>query len=286
MTPAAEPYRRDPFELTSDAGLPIRGQAVHPYGAALGAVIVCHGWKGFARWGFFPYLADELARMGLRAITFNFSGSGVGADGESFSETDAFFHDTFSRELADVALVQREADARGWLPARFGLFGHSRGGGIAVLHASREPRVGAVVTWAAISHVRRWSADEVAQWRERGYAEVTNARTGQVLRLGTAILDDVERNAGGELDIPAAAARVRAPWLIVHGTDDETVPYAEAERLRDASGGHARLAPIGRAGHTFDARHPLPAPMPFRLERAAAMTVAFFRQHLAPPAAV
>jgi fermentation-respiration switch protein FrsA (DUF1100 family) len=133
--------------------------------------------------------------------------------------------------------------------------------------------------------VRRWRPEEVARWRERGYAEVTNARTGEVLRLGTTILDDVERHAAGALDIAAAAARVRAPWLIVHGTDDETVPYAEGERLfavaRGAEHGGAQFAPIKGAGHTLDARHPLPAPPPPRLERAVAMTVTFFRRHLA-----
>ena len=42
-----------------------------------------HGFKGFKDWGFFPHLADRLARAGLVAVSFNFSGSGVGPDGET-----------------------------------------------------------------------------------------------------------------------------------------------------------------------------------------------------------
>ena len=36
-------------------------------------------------------------------------------------------------------------------PTTVGLVGHSRGGGVAVLQAARDPRVQALVTWAAIS---------------------------------------------------------------------------------------------------------------------------------------
>ena len=53
-------------------------------------------------------------------------------------------------------------------PSRIGLVGHSRGGGIAVLQTARDSRVRALVTWAAISSVERWSPAEQAEWRERG----------------------------------------------------------------------------------------------------------------------
>ncbi|MEJ7811155.1 MAG: alpha/beta fold hydrolase [Gemmatimonadaceae bacterium] len=286
-TPLRTPLRRERFELTNEHGLAIRGEVWHP-DPLRGAVIVCHGFKGFSRWGFFPYLAEELARSGLRAITFDFSGSGVGADGESFTEADAFRNNSFTRELEDLALVEREAGRRGWLPERYGLFGHSRGGGMAVLHAARPAQgtssVGALVTWAAISTVARWTPADVTRWREQGHIDVVNARTGQVLQLGLRTLDEIERLGASELDILAAAASVRAPWLIIHGTADDTVPLEDAERLhRAAAAGVARLSPIGGAGHTLDATHPLRAPPPARLERAVAMTVGFFRTHLPPP---
>lgn len=272
------PLARETFVIAGSVG-PIRGEVTHPRGEPRGAVLVCHGFKGFAHWGFFPYLAEQLAESGLRALTWDFSGSGIGADRESFTEMDAFRDATIGGDLADVAAVQEEAVRRGWLGERWGLFGHSRGGGVAVLHAAREARINALVTWAAIASIDRWTDEERAAWRARGWQEVVNSRTGQVMRLGLAPLDEIERAGDRELDITAAAARVGAPWLVMHGTVDETVAFADAERLAAAAPAVATLARITGAGHTMDARHPLPAPIPPRLERAVAMTVNFLATH-------
>jgi pimeloyl-ACP methyl ester carboxylesterase len=180
-----------------------------------------------------------------------------------------------------------DALARGALgvvpPSSIGLVGHSRGGGVAVLQAATDPRVRALVTWSAISSVERWSPHAVAEWRENGAMEVVNARTGQRLQLTTDILDDVERNAAGSLDILGAANRVGVPWLIIHGSEDETVSPKEAEALRAASPLTAtRLLAVEGAGHTFGAGHPwnpqvhdTPA-----LRRVFDMTLAWFAAHL------
>ncbi|MDQ6830513.1 MAG: alpha/beta hydrolase [Gemmatimonadota bacterium] len=271
--------RRHPFVLTGSAGFPIRGEAIIPANPIAG-VIVCHGFKGFARWGFFPFVHDALAAAGIAIITFNFSGSGAGADGESFTDAEGFFGSTFSRDLDDVAQVVAEATARSWIGERYGSFGHSRGGGIAILHAARDERVAALATWAAISRVSRWSSEDAAAWRARGYTDVVNSRTGESLRLGPAMLADVDHRAGGVRDIPAAAGHVRAPWLIVHGTADDTVPLAEGELLDQRRGADpSRTLFIEGAGHTFDVRHPMPLPSP-ALKTATARTVALLRENL------
>ena len=66
--------------------------------------------------------------------------------------------------------------------------------------------------------------DQRSAWRARGHTEIQNARTGQILPLYTDVLDDIEQNAE-TLDIEAAAARIRVPWLIIHGTEDESVRF-------------------------------------------------------------
>jgi fermentation-respiration switch protein FrsA (DUF1100 family) len=50
----------------------------------------------------------------------------------------------------------------------------------------------------------------------------------------------------------AAIRRVTAPVYLFHGTSDEVVPYAQAERLRQASGGRATIVTIEGAGHRPD----------------------------------
>jgi pimeloyl-ACP methyl ester carboxylesterase len=221
------------------------------------AVVILHGFKGFKDWGMFPPIAERLAHAGFTAVSFNFSGSGVDDAGE-MTLPERFGHNTFSAELSDTRLVL-DALHRGELgvprPTSTGLIGHSRGGGTAILHAAQDVRIRALVTWAAISTVERWGAEERSVWRKTGNTSVLNSRTGQTLPLYTDVLDDLERNASA-LDIQSAAARIRIPWLVVHGRADESVRFTEAQALIASSGGTARLLQVEAGGHTFGAAHP------------------------------
>lgn len=268
------------FELTGAGGRAVRGEARLVRGATASVVLV-HGFKGFLRFGFFPYLATRLVQQGLNVISFNFSGSGVGHDLETFTDFQAFEENSFGRELYDLVMVNRQADERGWLGEKRGLFGHSRGGGIAILHSSRDDRTNALVTWSAIATVKRWTETQMAEWRERGYAEVSNSRTGQVFRMGLGLLDEVQRHADNRLDVEKAASRVRCPWLIVHGETDETVPVREGERLSEASRERAEFLRIPHANHVFNVAHGMTEPSP-ALSMAVDRTVAFFVQSLRP----
>jgi dipeptidyl aminopeptidase/acylaminoacyl peptidase len=168
---------------------------------------------------------------------------------------------------------------------RIGLLGHSRGGGDALLAAASpawRDRLRALVTWAAISDVDRFSPEQKAEWRRTGEYPVANARTGQRLALGLGLLADVEERRA-ELDLLAAAAARRAPWLIVHGAEDESVPVAEAHRLAERAAGQAgtktELLVIPGASHTFGSRHPFAGPTP-QLIQALNATQRWFREHL------
>lgn len=244
------------------------------------AVIVVHGFKGFKDWGMFPLLADRLARAGFTAISFNLSGSGVDERGE-FSLPERFGHNTYSAELADLRGVMAAlADGTlGVAPTeRLGLIGHSRGGGIAILAAAVDPRVQALVTWAAIARSHRW-VDQVAEWRARGRLDVVNSRTGQVLPLYPDLLDDLEQNAE-LLDITRAAARIAVPWLLLHGDADPSVPVAEAHALAAAATrSPPRTMIFPGAGHTFGAVHPY-AGMTLELAQAMDETVKWMGRYL------
>jgi dienelactone hydrolase len=245
------------------------------------AVLVLHGFKGFKDWGMFPPFAERLAQAGFTAVSPNLSGSGVDDTGE-FSLPERFGHNTFTAELQDTRTVI-DALGRGELgvaaPPALGLVGHSRGGGIAILQAAQDTRVRTLVTWAAIASVYRWPPDQQIPWRQTGSVEVRNARTGQVLPLYTDVLDDIQRNRS-ELDIEAAAERIQVPWLLIHGTNDESVGFSEAELLKGASSSKAtRLLPVERGGHTFGATHPWHSSTP-ELDSVFDATLAWLTAHL------
>jgi dienelactone hydrolase len=226
------------------------------------AVVIVHGFKGFKDWGFFPPLAGRLARAGFTAVSFNLSGSGVDASGEATLPA-RFAANTYGAELADLATVM-DALEQGRLgtapPGGVGLVGHSRGGGIAILHTGRDRRIRGLVTWAAIADVMRWDEPTRAAWRRRGHLDVVNARTGQVIPLSTAVLDEIEARPPS-LDILDAAAAIEVPWLIVHGTADESVAVDDALALERASGRPStHLLTIPGGNHGFGAGHPWQPP--------------------------
>ncbi len=249
------------------------------------AVVICHGFKGFMEWAFFPSLATLLAERGYVAVRFNLSGTGMRPGDQLVTDPDAFRDNTYSRELAELLAV---LDATGGSIApgrvdrgRVGLLGHSRGGGDALLAAASSAwrdRLRALVTWAAIADVDRFTPEQKAEWRRSGELPVANARTGQQLALGVGLLADVEERRA-DLDLLAAAAARLAPWPIVHGAEDETVPVEEAHRLVGHAAGEAELLVVPGASHTFGSRHPFAGPTP-QLIQALNATQAWLREHL------
>jgi len=277
--------RTTTFELPGADGGPLRGE-IRTAGAGMDrpAVIVCHGFKGFKDWGFFPHVALRIARAGMTAVTFNFSGSGIGPDGQTFSEPSRFGHTTFSNDLRDIDIVINSCLAGDLVdgvaaPTRIGLFGHSRGGGTSTLYASEHHAVSALVTWAAISTVHRWEEQAVNRWQEEGETRIVNSRTGEVLPIYLDLLLDMRQNAR-RLDIEAAALAVRCPWLIVHGDGDETVKVSEGHRLRSAADPDSSSIQIIEGGsHTFGTQHPW-AGSTEEFDQALDATVEWFVSHL------
>jgi fermentation-respiration switch protein FrsA (DUF1100 family) len=278
-------FTRTDFEIrAADGGPPIRGDVRVRAGLRpTAAMVICHGFKGFRGANFFPNLARAAAQRGFAAVTFDFSRNGLGDDGVDFSALDRFARQTHSRNVAEIRAVL-DAVSSGTIlprtPRRIGLMGHSRGGGEAVLAAADDPRVDALATWAAIGDVAsRWKPEQIATWRAGGTVEVENTRTRQMMPVGPAYWEDWERNRQ-RLDIPAAAARLSIPWLIVHGDADATVPVEEGHALFDAAGDEAELLVVEGGDHTFGSKHPYAGATP-ELRTAADATLEWFSTHLA-----
>jgi len=293
------PVTSSPFSLSTPQQRTLHGllelPATDKHPPPWPVVVVCHGFKGFMEWGFFPHVAQLLAERGFAVVRFNLSGAGQQPGEDRVSDLAAFRDNTYSRELEDLlAVLEALGEEIGELAgtgvksagrldlARLGLFGHSRGGAatlLAAAHRDWSERVSALVTWASIAYVDRFGGDEArAEWHRRGKLTVVNSRTGQELPLGLGLLEDIETNRL-KLDLEAAAGRRTAPWLIVHGEDDESVPAAEGERLAAAAAGEHELLRVPRAGHTFNAKHPFAGPTP-QLTKAMNATQTWFRRYL------
>ena len=262
-----------------DILIDVRTPGAQPPGPA---VLIVPGFKGFKDWGMFPAFAERLCREGFTSVSFNLSGSGVD-DAGHFTRLDRFRRNTFSTEVADILAVLAGLE-RGKLgvppPSGVAIVGHSRGGGMAILAASQAAGVRALVTWSAISTVQRWTPGELARWRRDGYLSILNTRTGEQLPLGPDTLHDVEKHAERRLNILAAAATLRVPWLLIHAAADESVPLAEGQALAAAAPSPTtRVLLIEGAGHTFGAVHPFAGMTP-ALEQVFAESTTWLRGQL------
>lgn len=258
------------FTISSSEGLPIAGDLDVPE-RPRALVVIVHGFKGFKDWGFFPWLAQRLAQHHVAVCRFNMSRSGIGDDPESFDRLDLFADDTYSQQLDDLGRVVAYAQEQFPRLPTF-LLGHSRGGGVAILGARDVPRLEGVIAWSPISTANRWDEETKRRWRADGWLDQLNQRTKQNMRMSTRILDDYEANRE-RLDIAAAAARLEAPLLVIHGARDESVPVGEG-RLLAARAPQSSLVVIDRAGHTMNAIHPL-VHVPFELVLAAELSAHF-----------
>lgn len=108
---------------------------------------------------------------------------------------------------------------------------------------------------------------------------------GGVAILGTAAHGEIRalvtwaaRAHVDRLDLPRAAAAIRAPWLIVHAAADEAVPVTEARELSTAAPG-ARLLVVPDSGHSFGTQHPWSGSTP-AFDGVLEATVDWFASHL------
>lgn len=247
-------------------------------------LLYVHGFKGFKDWGFVPYIGEYFARQGITFLAFNFSHNGIGPDLLNFTEFDRFEANTYSREISEVSevvhLCQHTDIFGAYLKGKIALLGHSRGGGIALLSAVQNPAVAAVITWASVSTLDRFSKTEKQVWRQQGYIERVNSRTGQVFRLGIPLLEEIERHGKKRLNVLQAVQNLNRPLLIFHGQNDESVPPFEGEQLNVYGTPELtefRLIP--KTGHTFGTKHPFVGSTD-ALEQLLLGSTAFLQEHL------
>jgi pimeloyl-ACP methyl ester carboxylesterase len=217
------------------------------------AAILCHGMGSNKESEKFILLGRELASRGALALRFDLAGSG---------ESEGRFEEvTYSGEAEDIAaaydlLAQKDI-------AKIAVVGSSMGGTAALLFAASHP-VAALATIAAPVHPERFAArflteQERRNWRANGFIVY------QGLRLNATLLEDVER-----IDVAAAARKISAPALVLHGDRDPTVPVAEGRELYAALAGEKRLVILEGAEHRLTGGH---------LQKAVDETSAWLTEH-------
>lgn len=160
-----------------------------------------------------PLLGDFVRHTGARTLLFDYSGYG-GNEGRP-SEDEVY---------RDGLAAYDHLMAEGVRPERLVLYGESLGGAVALKVASERPVAGVVVQ-APFSSLSSF-ARRLYPW----------------LPLGAVLVRGAFPNA-------ERASRLAVPLLVVHGTADEVVPFAEGRAVHAAAPAGTELLPIEGAGH-------------------------------------
>ena len=138
-------------------------------------------------------------------------------------------HDYESRRqrLHRLAGAARDVDAK-----KIGIVAISLGGYYAPRCAAMEPRFAACIAWGAI-----W--DYHATWKKRIDASFKASLSvpGHHIMwiLGVETLDEALKKLE-PFRLDGVVQKMRCPFLLVHGADDEQIPLADAQALFDACG--------------------------------------------------
>lgn len=245
-------------------------------------IIFVHGFKGFKDWGHFPNIGEELAKAGFAFVNFNFTHDGTTVSQPTdFADLEAFGNNNYHKELFDTELVIQGISSSKLFSDllidrdKIFLLGHSRGGGIAVTKAAENELVKGLVTWGSIGDMGRTAAD-LEQWKRDGVVYVPNARTNQQMPMYYQFVEDF-LDQKDRYDLQKSCSKINVPALFIHGTDDQTVPFAYSKNLNEWSQ-NSELLLIEDGDHTFGGKHPFTEnELPEHTKAAVKATIEFLK---------
>jgi len=225
-------------------------------------VIFCHGYKGFKDWGAWHLMAKKISEKGCCFVKFNFShNGGTTSNPIDFPDLNAFGLNNYTKELDDLS------DVIDWVQNYFKsnlfvnsknicLLGHSRGGGICILKASRDERIKKVITLASVCDFKKRTKaiSDLKDWKKTGVAYVLNGRTHQRMPHFYQFYEDLIANSEA-LNIEVATKQIQIPQLIIHGDSDSSVSIEEAQKLHRWNP-KSELRTVKNANHVFNTKHP------------------------------
>ena len=193
-------------------------------------VVLGHGVTGNKDRPFVVELGEGLAAAGIPALRFSFSGNGT-SEGE-------FTDSTISKEVDDLGTVLDVLE--GYTVC---YVGHSMGGAVGVLRASKDNRIQLLISLAGMVHTQAFA--------QREFGDVT-PDAGFMwdepdCPLSQAYMDDLaEINT-----VIDCSPQITVPWLLVHGDEDDVVPIEDSHDILAKANGGVQLITLEGANHVF-----------------------------------
>jgi len=193
-------------------------------------VVIGHGVTGNKDRPFLVELANNIASTGMNALRFSFAGNGE--SGGCFTEA------TITKGIEDLGSVLEAVSEYSVT-----YIGHSMGGAVGVMRASRDMRIGKLISLAGMVHTEAFAEREFGteepdsgyMWGEDGYP------------LSKIYMDDMSKIK----TVVKTGSDIKVPWLLVHGSEDDVVPLSDSEDILGKAGSNVNLRVIDGADHVF-----------------------------------
>jgi pimeloyl-ACP methyl ester carboxylesterase len=197
----APPYSREDI-IFRNGGVILSGTLLRPKSAGLHpGVVFLHGSGDESRWGTSFFLADRFARHGVAALVFDKRGAG-----QSTGDWKTITYQVLAEDyMAGIHFLARQSGVN---PKQVGIYGHSQGGTISPIIASRPGAVAFVIVAAAIGTGPLYTQDLYRTRNELLDNGLSEPELSRAMNLYSRWLNVARTGEGwGELDRAMAEAR-------------------------------------------------------------------------------
>ncbi|MEM9026183.1 MAG: alpha/beta fold hydrolase [Verrucomicrobiota bacterium] len=197
-------------------------------------VLIGHGLTGNKDRPISVEIAQSLNHAGFD--TFRFSFSGNGDSGGFFTEA------TISKEADDLdCIIQRVSQTY----PNIAYIGHSMGGAVGLLQASRDRRIDALISVAGMVHTRAFAEAEFGEVMP----DAGNMWEDPAFPLSSKFMNDLSVT---HQSLPERIPSVGIPWLLLHGSEDDVVLPYDSEFVKKVRGDAVEYRILEGANHVFD----------------------------------
>lgn len=196
-------------------------------------VILVHGVTGNKDRPIVKNCADALNEAGFDTLRFSFSGNGE-SDGD-------FRQATISKEIHDLRAV---LDAVSKDYDKICCLGHSMGSAVSLLVTADDSRVNAFISLAGMVDTKKFAQTEFGDETP----DAGNMWDDPDCPLSSEYMDDLCQKI---VSVLPQAEKTTVPWLLMHGTSDDTVSPNDSDSVEALEMKNVGLVRVDGADHSF-----------------------------------
>ena len=214
--------------------------AFYPSKNSKNLIIFCHGRLVNKDNPFYIELCEKLFERGFNVYRFDFSGNGE-SEGN-------FLNCTITKDIEDINSVVDFFKKKNY--EIFCLIGHSQGAVEVLLHQAKYSSAKCVVDISGLVDqrdmtTRKYTKEQINEINKKGFTKIEYE--GKQFNISKKYFYD----RAGYGDIRNEARKIKAPILVLHGTEDEDVDYSNGLKMKKILKKNDKFIPIRAADHFF-----------------------------------